>query len=65
MDAIAVVHDTLAQGLTQKVDFDEVFHRVLKLVAEVASAPNTRARTQSTDGSEFFRASTRHLSRSP
>jgi two-component sensor histidine kinase len=48
VDSIAVVHDTLAQGLTQKVDFDEVFHRVLKLVAEVASAPNTRARTQST-----------------
>ncbi|MEV7609432.1 histidine kinase N-terminal domain-containing protein [Microbacterium sp. NPDC089320] len=48
VDAIAVVHDTLAQGLTQKVDFDEVFHRVLKLVAEVASAPNTRARTRST-----------------
>ncbi|WEK62747.1 MAG: histidine kinase N-terminal domain-containing protein [Candidatus Microbacterium colombiense] len=48
VDSIAVVHDTLAQGLTQKVDFDEVFHRVLKLVAEVASAPNTRARTQLT-----------------
>jgi two-component sensor histidine kinase len=48
VDSIAVVHDTLAQGLTQKVDFDEVFHRVLKLVAEVASAPNTRARTRST-----------------
>lgn len=47
VDSIAVVHDTLAQGLTQKVDFDEVFHRVLKLVAEVASAPNTRALTQS------------------
>lgn len=48
VDAIAVVHDTLAQGLTQKVDFDEVFHRVLKLVAEVAAAPSTRARTQFT-----------------
>lgn len=48
VDAIAVVHDTLAQGLTQTVDFDEVFHRVLNLVAEVAAAPNTRARTQST-----------------
>lgn len=47
VDAIAVVHDTLAQGLTQTVDFDEVFHRVLKLVAEVAAAPNTRARTVS------------------
>ncbi len=48
VDSIAVVHDTLAQGLTQQVDFDEVFHRVLKLVAEVAAAPNTRARTRST-----------------
>lgn len=48
VDAIAVVHDTLAQGLAQNVDFDEVFERVLKLVAEVAAAPNTRARTQST-----------------
>lgn len=46
--SIAVVHDTLSEGLTQKVDFDEVFARVLKLVAEVAAAPNTRARTQST-----------------
>ena len=48
VDSIAVVHDTLAQGLTQQVDFDEVFDRVLKLVAEVAAAPNTRARTRST-----------------
>ncbi|WP_243224896.1 sensor histidine kinase [Microbacterium sp. CIAB417] len=47
VDSIAVVHDTLAQGLTQQVDFDEVFDRVLKLVAEVAAAPNTRARTRS------------------
>ena len=48
VDSIAVVHDTLAQGLTQQVDFDEVFDRVLKLVAEVAAAPSTRARTKST-----------------
>jgi len=48
VESIAVVHDTLAGGLAQKVDFDEVFARVLKLVAEVAAAPNTRARTQST-----------------
>ncbi len=45
VSAIAVVHDTLSEGLTQNVDFDEVFARVLKLVAEVAAAPNTRART--------------------
>lgn len=48
VSAIAVVHDTLSEGLTQSVDFDEVFDRVLKLVAEVAAAPNTRARTRST-----------------
>ncbi|WP_353112030.1 histidine kinase N-terminal domain-containing protein [Microbacterium sp.] len=47
VESIAVVHDTLASGLAQTVDFDEVFARVLKLVAEVAAAPNTRARTQS------------------
>ncbi|MDR6866372.1 two-component sensor histidine kinase [Microbacterium resistens] len=47
VESIAVVHDTLAGGLAQKVDFDEVFARVLKLVAEVAAAPNTRAQTQS------------------
>ena len=45
VESIAVVHDTLASGLAQTVDFDEVFDRVLKLVAEVAAAPNTRART--------------------
>lgn len=46
VSAIAVVHDTLSEGLTQSVDFDEVFARVLKLVAEVAAAPNTRAQTK-------------------
>ncbi|MBT1017738.1 sensor histidine kinase [Canibacter sp. lx-72] len=35
--AIAVVHDTLASGLDQIVDFDAVFGRVLGLAAEVAS----------------------------
>lgn len=46
VSAIAVVHDTLSEGLAQNVDFDDVFARVLKLVAEVAAAPNTRARTR-------------------
>jgi two-component sensor histidine kinase len=36
--AIAVVHDTLSEGLSQSVDFDVVFERVLMLVAEVASS---------------------------
>ena len=35
--AIAVVHDTLSEGLSQNVDFDDVFDRVSALAAEVAS----------------------------
>ncbi|WP_221585371.1 sensor histidine kinase [Microbacterium sp. G2-8] len=46
--AIAVVHDTLSEGLAQRVDFDEVFARVLRLVAEVAAAQNTVAHTRTT-----------------
>ena len=46
--AIAVVHDTLSEGLAQNVDFDEVFARVLRLVAEVAAAQNTVAHTLTT-----------------
>ncbi|MGF3055790.1 sensor histidine kinase [Microbacterium sp. YY-01] len=45
--SIALVHDTLSEGLAQKVDFDEVFDRVLQLVAEVAASPTTRAQTHS------------------
>jgi two-component sensor histidine kinase len=41
--AIAVVHDTLSEGLSQNVDFDVVFDRVLKLIAEVASTHGTKA----------------------
>lgn len=48
VSAIAVVHDTLSAGLAQDVDFDEVFNQVMKLVAEVAASPNTRARTLKT-----------------
>ena len=41
--SIAVVHDTLSEGLTQNVDFDDVFERVLGLVAEVAAMHGTTA----------------------
>lgn len=41
--AIAVVHDTLSEGLSQNVDFDVVFDRILMLIAEVASTHNTKA----------------------
>ena len=46
--AIAVVHDTLSEGLAQIVDFDDVFDRVLLLVAEVASTHNTTVHPKST-----------------
>jgi two-component sensor histidine kinase len=36
IEAIAVVHDALASGLAQNVDFDEVAARVAPLAAEVA-----------------------------
>jgi two-component sensor histidine kinase len=44
VSAIGLVHDTLSEGLTQSVDFDDVFERVLLLVAEVASSHNTTVR---------------------
>lgn len=40
--AIAVVHDTLSEGLSQNVNFDAVFDRVLLLIAEIASSHNTK-----------------------
>jgi len=46
--AIAVVHDTLSEGLSQNVDFDDVFARVLLLIAEVASSHSTVVRPKAT-----------------
>jgi len=46
--AIAVVHDTLSEGLAQIVDFDDVFARVLLLVAEVAANHSTTVHPKST-----------------
>ncbi|MBU4465765.1 MAG: PAS domain-containing protein, partial [Actinobacteria bacterium] len=46
VSAIAVVHDTLSEGLAQTVEFDEVFDRVLRLIAEVAAGAGTRAQTR-------------------
>jgi two-component sensor histidine kinase len=42
--SIAVVHDTLSEGLSQNVDFDTVFDRVLMLITEVASSHATTVR---------------------
>jgi len=41
VSAIAVVHDTLSEGLSQNVDFDVVFERVLLLIVEAASSHTT------------------------
>ena len=43
--AIALVHDTLSTGLSQEVNFDEVFERVLKLTSEVAATSGTSVKT--------------------
>ena len=45
VSAIALVHDTLSEGLNQEVSFDDVFDRVLLLVSEVAASHNTTVRT--------------------
>jgi two-component sensor histidine kinase len=46
VSAIALVHDTLSEGLAQEVNFDEVFDRILRLGTEVASTNNSSVRTQ-------------------
>ncbi|HEV7167875.1 MAG TPA: histidine kinase N-terminal domain-containing protein [Micrococcaceae bacterium] len=42
---IALVHETLSQGLAQNVDFDELIGRQFRLSAEVAS-PSQKVRTE-------------------
>ena len=44
VSAIALVHDTLSAGLTQDVNFDEVFDRVMMLASEVAASHGTSVR---------------------
>ncbi|KAD4060519.1 PAS domain-containing protein [Arthrobacter yangruifuii] len=45
VSTIALVHETLSQGLTQNVDFDELIDRQFRLSAEVAS-PTQEVRTR-------------------
>jgi two-component sensor histidine kinase len=42
VSAIAVVHDSLSEGLAQDVNFDEVFDRIITLVGELAAAFNAK-----------------------
>jgi len=46
VSAIAVVHDTLSSGLSQAVNFDEVFERVLMLASELAASHGTTVKTR-------------------
>lgn len=46
VSSIAVVHDTLSEGLSQSVDFDEVFDRAMKLTSELASIHGAKVRTE-------------------
>jgi len=45
VSAIAMVHDTLSSGLTQDVNFDDVFDRVLQLATELAASHGTTVKT--------------------
>lgn len=45
VSAIAVVHDTLTSGLSQDVNFDEVFDRVMGLATELAASHGTTVNT--------------------
>ncbi|GAA3295324.1 sensor histidine kinase [Arthrobacter citreus] len=45
VSTIALVHETLSQGLTQNVNFDELIDRQFRLAAEVAS-PTQQVRTE-------------------
>ncbi|MFH5824000.1 sensor histidine kinase [Georgenia sp. AZ-5] len=45
VSTIALVHETLSQNIDEVVDFDEVFGRVLRLAADVAS-PDSSVRTE-------------------
>jgi two-component sensor histidine kinase len=45
VSAIALVHDTLSEGVNQDLDFDQVFDRVLQLTGDVAASHNTTVRT--------------------
>lgn len=46
VSSIAVVHDTLSEGLSQSVDFDEVFDRAMRLTSELASIHGAQVRTE-------------------
>ncbi len=44
ISAIALVHDTLAEGLSQEVNFDDVLDRSMRLVGELASSEESKVK---------------------
>ena len=46
VSAIAVVHDVLSEGIEQAVSFDQIFRRILLLIAELASGYHTIVKTE-------------------
>ncbi|AUI49465.1 sensor histidine kinase [Arthrobacter crystallopoietes] len=53
VSTIALVHETLSQGLAQNVDFDELIGRQFRLSAEVASPTQTVSTERSGDFGEL------------
>lgn len=45
VSAIALVHDVLSEGIEQAVSFDQIFRRIMLLVAELASSYHTTVKT--------------------
>ena len=46
VSAIAVVHDVLSEGIEQAVSFDQIFRRIMLLIAELASGFHTTVKTE-------------------
>ncbi|MFM1784877.1 MAG: hypothetical protein RLZZ579_1154, partial [Actinomycetota bacterium] len=46
VNAIAVVHDVLSEGIDQEISFDAIFQRILTLIPETASGFHTTVKTQ-------------------
>ncbi|MFM2023359.1 MAG: hypothetical protein RIR89_751 [Actinomycetota bacterium] len=46
VNAIAVVHDVLSEGIEQEISFDAIFQRILTLVPETAAGYHATVKTQ-------------------
>lgn len=46
VSAIALVHDVLSEGIEQAVSFDQIFRRIMLLIAELAAGFHTTVKTE-------------------